>query len=566
MTIVAPDSERSHRIGVLGTLTDPRERAELIALLDAEGDQPLRVDCYDADTLPPEVLDALARRLDRGAPVKIMAYHGLLGHCLMRAGLPHQQVLGQGREPAPATCQALVLAGSANSLDKIIYLVDHLPLAPVAVFIVQHVGEDQVNILDQLLKVHTDYVVLMPQHLVAVAPGTIYIAPPGHHMKVAHGLVYLTRDPKVQCARPSIDVLFASLALEYGRGLLAILLCGFGTDGVAGCADLQDAGARVLLQDCGDCGKARVLVEGAKAAGRFDQVLKLPALASVAAAAVLGPVARPGGELLERFLEALWSQYGYDFRGYQRDSLRRRIQYLMTRFGLPEFGPFQWAILTDGSLFQRLVAEISVGVTGFFRHPEQFLDLRREVLPYLASFPTIKAWSAGCATGEEPYSLAILFEELELGSKSRIFATDLNPYFLDLAQSGRYPVADLDASRDNYLKSGGPASFDEHVAMAGHTFRVLGPGPNPPLFHQNSLVDEGVFNEFHLILCRNVLIYFDQDTQSKILRRFRDSLHPDGFLALGPQDSVGRLALAEGFSPCPGQHQIYKIQKGGQGV
>ena len=565
MSLIVQVSNGVRRIGVLGTLDSPEACAELAGLLAADhAEASVQVDFYDADTLPVVVIDGLIRRLERGAPLRIVAYHGLLGHCLMRLGVPVHQVPAPAGGTEAAPVRALVLAGSAQSLDKIIYLIDRLPLGPVAVFVAQHVAEDHPNLLDKLLKARTPYEVLMPQHLVPVRPGTLYIAPPGHHMKVAHGLVYLTRDPKVQFARPSIDVLFTSLALEYGPGVLALLLCGFGEDGVAGCAALKAAGARVLVEDAEECGGARTLPDAAQAAGRFDLVLKLPALATLAAAAALGDEAEPEGELLEAFLDGLWCRYGYDFRGYQRDSLIRRIRFLMTRFGLPGFGAFQWAILSDATLFQRLIAEISVGVTAFFRHPEQFLQLRREVLPYLDSFPGVKIWSAGCATGEEPYSLAILVEELGMAGKTRLFATDLNRYFLELARSGLYPLAELEASREDYLNSGGQAAFDAHVVPGARAFRLREGLLEAPLFHQNSLVEEGVFNEFHLIVCRNVLIYFDLETQKQVLRRFMRSLHPDGFLMLGPQDSLTRLACSEGFAPEPGGHQLYRIQKGGR--
>jgi len=570
MTIHVQTSGELHRVGVPGTLGTLAERAELIGMLDAVwGKETARVEFYDADTLPPEVIEALVRRLDRGAPLKIVAHHALLGHCLLRLGIPVQQAPGKGLRTSLPPCRALALAGSAQSLDKILHIIARLPVGEVAVFLAQHVPEDRTNLLDSLLKAHTEYKVLMPQHLVPVVPGTIYVAPPGHHMKVAHGLIYLTRDPKVQFARPSIDVLFASLALEYGEGLLAALLCGFGTDGVAGCAAITAAGGRMLLEDADDCQDARMLPEAALAAGAYSQVHRVAGLAAIAAAAAQGGPAGtdvgPVGSQLDLFLEALWCRYGYDFRGYQRDSLERRIRHLMSRFGLANFETFQWDVLGDEALFQRLVAEVSVGVSGFFRHPEQFLQLREEVLPYLDSFPVIKVWSAGCATGEESYSLAILLREMGLAPKSRVFATDLNHYFLELAAAGQYPLADLETSRANYLEGGGHGAFDDHVTVASRSFRVREEVRAIPLHHRNSLIDEGVFNEFQLIVCRNVMIYFDLETQKKVLEKFARSLHPDGFLLLGPQDSLTGVACAMGFVPCNPGKQLYRFRKGGEG-
>lgn len=560
MNITVQLSGSLRRVGVLGHLENPTERAELTALLEQEtAGELLQVDFYDADVLPPEVIAALAQRLDRGASLKIVAYHGLLSHSLLRLGLPVHQVAGQGGQARLLDCRVVALAGSANSLDKILHIIEHLPLTDVAVFVVQHVPEDQPNLLDMLLRVRTAYRVLMPQHMVPVEPRTLYVAPPGHHLKVAHGLVYLTRDQKVQFARPSIDVLFESLASEYGHRVVVALLCGFGADGVAGCAALKAAGACVLVEDAEDCQGARVLPEAAQASGHFDHILKLPALTCVLAAAVEGAEAQPSGRTMELFLEAVWAQYGYDFRGYQRESLERRLRNLMTAFRLPGFCEFQRAVLSDQALFQRLVAEITVGVTEFFRHPEQLLVLRQEVLPYLESFPVIKVWSAGCATGEEPYSLAIMLEEQGLLAHSRIFATDLNGYLLELARSGLFPLAALEASRGNYLKSGGTGSFEAYVDIGTRYLALKKDLGRAVLLHRHSLVGDGVFNEFQLIVCRNVMIYFDVELQRRILQRFARSLHPGGFLMLGPQDGLAHVARSEGFAPLTQGSHIYRF-------
>ena len=525
MKITVLTAGGSRRIGVLGHLDSAAERAELQGLIDpAAFPGPVHVDFYDADVLPPEVLAALARRLDAGAPLKLVAYHGLLVHSLIRLGLPAQQVATE-RQHAPLNgCQALALAGSANSLEKILEIVSHLPVAQVAVFVAQHVAEDQVNLLDQLLRVRTEYRVLMPQHLVPVVPGTLYVAPPGHHMKVAHGLVYLTRDPKIMYARPSIDALFESLAGEYGPRVVVALLCGFGADGVDGCAALRKAGACVIVEDPEDCQDARILPEGARQAGHFDHILKLPAITSLAAVAVQGEQGQSAGPLLE-------------LCGLQR------------------------AVFSDPVLFQRMVAELTVGVTEFFRHPEQFRALRQEVLPYLDSFPVIKVWSAGCATGEEPYSLAMLLEEMGLLAKTRLFATDLNHYLLDLAKSALYPLSVLPVSRSNYLLGGGSGAFDDFVDLLPRFLAVKGHLAKAPLIHQHSLVDGGVFNEFQLILCRNVMIYFDEATQRRILQRFARSMHPNGFLMLGPKDGLLHVARSEGFMPMAPDSHIYRFQE-----
>jgi len=379
-------------------------------------------------------------------------------------------------------------------------------------------------------------------------------------LRVAHGLVYLTCDKKIQFARPSIDVLFESVAGEYGNKAIAVLLCGFGQDGVKGCEILKAAGACVIVENADECKDARVLPDNAIRTGSLDHVFSCESITSVVAAAISGTAAAPAGLLQRLFLKAIKADYGYDFLNYQTDSLERRIKNMMLSFGVNSFGDFQRMILSNPKLFQRFIAEISVSVSEFFRHPEQFELLRTDVFPYLASFPLIKVWSAGCATGEEPYSLAILLHELGLLEKSRIFATDINPYLLELAKMKSFPSEELKKSRVNYSTSGGFAKFDDYVQSFGSFFKVKDALNKRILFHCHSLVQDGVFNEFELIVCRNVLIYFDPQAQQKALQCFANSLHSDGFLVLGTQDGLQNVARAVGFVPYRAGSHIYKLQ------
>jgi len=564
MKITTQSTPTQQRIGVLGRLDQAAERTQLIAILDQAADTlKHQIDFYDADTLPVDVIAALTHCLERGVALKIITYHYLLTHTLMRLDLPVHPIAVKTQNTRPLQFQAVALAGSANSLDKILHIVEHLPNGDLAVFVAQHVLEGQVNLLDKLLRVRTGYQVIMPHNLTAVQTGTIYVAPPGHHMKVAHGLVYLTRDRTIQFARPSIDVLFESLAAEYGTQLMAVLLCGFGQDGVQGCATLKSAGSCVIVEHGDECGTARVLPQAAADAGHFDLILKLPAIASLVAATVITDNSVIDDTHLTLFVEAILSQYGYDFRGYQHDSLKRRILNMMGKFGQPTLLQFQLAVFSENAVFNRMISEISVGVSTFFRHPEQFHLMREKIFPYLESFPVIKLWSAGCATGEEPYSLAILLEELGLTKRCRLFATDFNAYLIDVAKAGLFPIKALESSHANYEKSGGQIGLNHYVEKNRHYVAVKQPLRNTALFHRHSLVDEGIFNEFQLIVCRNVMIYFKPELQSKILERFSRSLHRDGFLVLGPQDGLHHLARAAGFVPYVTGSHVYRLNNGG---
>lgn len=544
---------------LLGPLESAADIAEALAALAAPDATAVQLDVFDADHLPVTLIEAIAAALDRGVHVQVRAYRPLLVHALLRLGLPVLAVPAQPPRAQLARCRAVALGGSANSLDKLLTLIEILPKSEASLFIVQHIREDLPNLLDRLLKVRTEYAVEMPQHLTHVAPGTIYIAPPGQHMKVAHGRVYLTRDRKVQYARPSIDVLFESIAGEYREEALAVLLCGYGEDGVAGCAAVRAAGGLVLIEDGRECGGAGVLPDRARDAGVYDHRLGIHGLASLVAAAVAPRQKTVSGALLDAFLAALLEQSGYDLRHHERASLERRLNHHLSQCGANDFFDYQRRVLANPLESQRLITELSINVSEFFRHPEQFRVLRERVLPWLASFPLLKIWSAGCATGEEAYSLAILLDELGLLDKSRLFATDINAYALEIARAGLYPRAIWPHSEANFRAAGGN-TLKPHLQDRSRYLSIASRLAERVLFHRHVLGQDGAFNEFELIVCRNVMIYFDRELQRRVFTLFSRSLHREGLLMLGPRDGLDALARECGFRPHPAGAHLYCLE------
>jgi chemotaxis protein methyltransferase CheR len=523
-----------------------------INIHDAEG---VRV----IDVLPGVVVEKLALLTRHRKGLKIYAYHTFLIHFLLRLSIPAIHVPSQSLRAASPETSAVVLGGSAESLDKILHIIANLPVADVSVFIVQHILEESENHLDKLLKVRTDYEVIMPQHLMPINKGTIYIAPPGHHMKVSNGLIYLTRDQKVKLARPSIDVLFNSITREYGDHAIGALLCGYGEDGIEGIRALKNAGGVILLESPEECRDASILPTKARKSGQYENVLGLRALTCFLASAVAGRKREIDRHLINLFLEAVFDIYGYDFRGYQQGTIERRIDKLIGMLNLKNFFEFQREIFSDPSAFERFFVEISINVSSFFRHPKQFRLLREEILPYLDSFPFLKIWSAGCATGEEVYSLAFLLDEMGMLEKTQLFATDINRYVLDQAKTGLFPLNSLAESRENYLKAGGKRSFDSFIENEGLFIKVPERYCHRILFHHHSLAHDGVFNEFQLILCRNVLIYFDPPLHQKVMGRFAKSLHRDGCLVLGPNESLGSGDWGSYFATYTQNQHIYRV-------
>ncbi len=247
--------------------------------------------------------------------------------------------------------------------------------------------------------------------------------------------------------------LFESLAREYGQHLIVALLCGYGRDGVDSMGLVRQMNGLALVEQHDEC-EAKDLVKNAVAEESFDLIVSWKEIASFFATAIQFTTT-PDDSLIDIFLEAVEVRYGYAFYSYARGTLRRRITKLMAEAGHDSFYAFQKDVLTQPLCFERLFLELSIGVTEFFRHPEQLAYLRKHVLPYLESFPHIRIWVAGCASGETAYSLAILLEEVGLLAKSQIYATDINPIYLQQANNGLYGVNYLQKTHDNYRESGG---------------------------------------------------------------------------------------------------------------
>ncbi len=562
MSLAIHNSEGVRRINLLGEVRDLLERQLLAALAEA-GPEPVEVSFYDAPMVSENVVLALSPLEARGDGSRIVVYHPSLAHYFHQLGLAHRYKDTVRKPVVDQPVTALALGGSADSLDKIIAIIERLPDSALVVFIVQHIPEDRPNGLDQLLRTRTGYALLIPHHMTPIRPGTIFIAPPGHHLRVHSGQVYLTRDRKVNYAQPAIDVLFESLAREYGPGLLAALLCGFGRDGVDGLGLIRENKGLALVEKSRECA-APMMVERAVAEKKYDLILSWKEIASFFAAAAR-PEPPPDGRLLTTFLEAVEERYGYAFHAYAEGTLQRRIAKLMMESGFASFYGFQKAVLSSTACFESLFLQLSIGVTAFFRHPEQLRHLREHIFPYLRSFPLIRIWIAGCASGETAYSLALILEETGLLDKAQIYATDINPVLLRQARNGLYGKANLPEAQQFYTRSGGRGQLSDFFDIRGRFMNMPKRLKSKILFYHLSLVGGGVFNEFQLILCSNVIIYFNKALQSEVMTLFSRSLHRDGFLMLGPNESIQPGNGERFFQEEHKDMRLYRWKRNGDG-
>ncbi len=246
-------------------------------------------------------------------------------------------------------------------------------------------------------------------------------------------------------------------------------------------------------------------------------------------------------------LEAIFRRYGYDFRDYARASMERRIRHGLQRLGCGQISELTRRILYEPEFFQELIDGFSITVTEMFRDPEVYAQLRTQVVPYLATYPFIKVWHAGCATGEEVYSLAILLAEEGILERTTIYATDFNETALHTAREGIYPIDRLQVYSDNYQKSGGRSTLANYYLAQYDSVIMAKSLKKNVTFARHNLVSDRVFGEMHLIICRNVMIYFNRDLQERVLTLFDESLIGNGFLCLGSKESLRFSSLAGKF-------------------
>ncbi|PWB21219.1 MULTISPECIES: CheR family methyltransferase [Comamonas] len=257
-------------------------------------------------------------------------------------------------------------------------------------------------------------------------------------------------------------------------------------------------------------------------------------------------------------LDGIYYRYHYDFRGYAQGSIKRGLEAALAAFGCKTLSQLQDRIMHDPSAFTALLGYLTVQVSDMFRDPAYFAALRREVVPLLRTYPSLKIWVAGCSTGEEVYSLAILLHEEGLLERSLIYATDINSQALRVAEQGIFGIERAESFSANYLKSGGKRSLaDYYTAHYGHIVLDKELRKNV-VFADHSLATDSVFAEMHLISCRNVLIYFDTDLQNRALDLFRQSLCHRGFLGLGMKESLRFSNQAPAFEDVAVVEKIYQ--------
>lgn len=261
---------------------------------------------------------------------------------------------------------------------------------------------------------------------------------------------------------------------------------------------------------------------------------------------------------IELLLDALARFHGYDFRNYAPASLNRRIRNAARNEGVGSISELQHKVLHDADALGRLVRTVSIHVTSMFRDADFYQTLRRVVVPQLRTYPFMRIWIAGCSTGEEVYSLAIVLHEAGIYDRCRIYATDMSDELLEKARRGIYPLDMIRRYTDAYHKAGGTEDFSRYYISDSSGAIIISPLRKNVVFSMHNLASDASFNEFHVILCRNVMIYFDTTLRDKVLELLYSSLVRFGYLAVGKKERLELTQFGARFAMLPGDARIYR--------
>jgi chemotaxis protein methyltransferase CheR len=257
-------------------------------------------------------------------------------------------------------------------------------------------------------------------------------------------------------------------------------------------------------------------------------------------------------------LEALHGRYHYDFRNYAMASIKRRLKQAKEQLGFATISALQESVLHDPGMLPRLLGYLTVQVSEMFRDPGYFQAIREHVVPHLRTYPSLKVWVAGCSSGEELYSLVILFREEGLEKRTLFYATDINQDALRIAESGTYSLDRIQLFTENHRKSGGKSSLSDYYSAAYGRASFDKTLRQKVVFSDHSLVTDAVFGEMHLVSCRNVLIYFDRPLQDRAIGLFKNSIARKGFLGLGAKESLRFSDHAGSFTDFVREEKIYQ--------
>ncbi|MFN8473959.1 MAG: CheR family methyltransferase [Anaerolineae bacterium] len=444
----------------------------------------------------------------------------------------------------PSLSQLVVIGSSAGGIEALSILLSNVPPAlSVPIVIAQHLDPRRPSHLAEILAPRSPLPVRVVEDREKLVGGTVYVVPTNRDVEITDHEIILQEGTRA-VAKPSIDLLFTSAAEAFGEALVAVILTGTGSDGAEGARAVKNAGGTVIIQNPETASFPSMPLSLAPTT--VDIVANLEAIGPILRDLSTGAMTAPRAEVdrhLRAFLENLREQSGIDFGSYKLPTIMRRLQRRIAATGTENLSNYIRFLQRNPDEYQRLVNSFLIKVTEFFRDPELFSYLRDELLPQLIreaeGSKELRIWSAGCATGEEAYSLAILVSELlsqntDMGVSVRIFATDLDGEAISFARRGVYPASALSEMP--------PDMIERYFTPLNGAFEVNKVVRGMVVFGQHDLGQRAPFPRIDMALCRNVLIYFTTELQRRALQLFAFSLRDGGYLVLGKAETVTPLA------------------------
>ncbi|PKM35009.1 MAG: chemotaxis protein CheR [Gammaproteobacteria bacterium HGW-Gammaproteobacteria-10] len=460
----------------------------------------------------------------------------------------------------------VAIGASAGGLDALERFFDKLPINSGAAFVViQHLSPDHKSMMDNLLARHTAMPVLMAENGMQIKPNQVFLIPPGKNMTVAGSQLCLLPKNPHGLSLP-IDLFFTSLSKEFGKHSVGVILSGTGSDGTRGAVAINDAGGFLLAQDP-ETAKFDGMPRSVIATGLVDEVISPEMLAARIVGHVnnsIQPTVKLNdtgqtllGDPLEKTLHLLYQVGGINFKEYKSATVERRIERRMQVRHMRDLSNYLHLLESDRNEIITLKRDILIPVTSYFRDVETFELLEKTVIQTLVENnpdnQPLRVWVAGCATGEEAYTLSILFAEafdkLRRWPLLKIFATDVEQQNIDFASAGVYPEAIA-----NELSS---ERLERFFNRSGNQFVVKNEIRQHIVFARHNILDDPPFTRMNLVSCRNTLIYFDVAAQERALLCFQYALAHNGYLLLGSSESLG--ALHKDFSVINAKHKIYRV-------
>ncbi len=515
-----------------------------------------KIFCKDFYTLPLEFIELIYQYQEEyHKKIEIGVSHDKLSKYLHKLGfvsvLHLEEFYCKQKELSP---DVLVIGGSSDSSEKIIKILSSIKVEDFTIFIVQHISAKLKSCFDDILSKYLKNDVHYAIDREYVKKGHIYIAPKDRHLRVENGYIILDKSDVYNSARPSISVTFDSLSKEYGSRLLAYLSCGYESDGVDALNSLDLHGSTILLHKQEEC-SANSIPCIAKKKGVYDYILSTKEIIDFINIVTLDFKSKD--MYIEYLLEIIHKYYEYDYREYNRESICRRVEQFMIQFRVKTMIDLLVMICFKKSMFQALFLSLSVNITNFFRKEESSTKMIELINKEHKNCYNIKIWCAGCSIGKEAYSTAIILNEMNLLHKSTIYATDINAVVIEEAKNGLYCLESYENALNVYGHFGFKHPLSDYFTINNSYVKVSESIKRKILFFVHNLEKDSVFNEFSIIECKNVMIYFDEILKEKVFQLFYDSLKFGGHLLLGESEEISPIFL-DRFEKCRDNCKIYR--------